>query len=51
LRNGIVAEQPVCANCDTPGQRVGRKCPTCGRRYWRGGLLRLLFGGGPWVRH
>jgi tRNA(Ile2) C34 agmatinyltransferase TiaS len=45
LSQRIVAEQPVCTRCETPGQRLGRKCPKCGQRYWSGGLLRLLFGG------
>ena len=51
LKRGIVAEQPVCAGCEAPGQRLGKKCPRCGRRYWGGGLWRLLFGGGPRVKH
>jgi tRNA(Ile2) C34 agmatinyltransferase TiaS len=46
VRQGIVAEQPVCSQCETPGQHFGRKCPKCGRRYWGGGLLRMLLGGG-----
>jgi hypothetical protein len=51
MRSGIVEDQPVCSRCETPGQRFGRKCPKCGQRYWGGGLLRLLFGGGPTVKH
>jgi hypothetical protein len=48
---GIVQQQEVCARCEAPGQRFGRRCPKCGRRYWGGGLLRLLFGAGPPMKH
>jgi tRNA(Ile2) C34 agmatinyltransferase TiaS len=51
LSHRIVAQQPVCSHCETTGQRFGRKCPKCGRRYWGGGPLRLLFGGRPGVKY
>ena len=51
MQPGIVEQQQVCPKCESPGQRFGRRCPQCGRRYWGGGLLRLLFGGGPPMKH
>jgi tRNA(Ile2) C34 agmatinyltransferase TiaS len=50
LKHGIVADQPVCSRCETPGQRFGRRCPKCGQRYWGGGGLMRLLGIGP-VKH
>jgi len=50
-RNGIVEQQQTCPRCEAPGQRFARRCHGCGRRYWGGGLLRMLFGGGPPMKH
>jgi tRNA(Ile2) C34 agmatinyltransferase TiaS len=51
LAAGIVEQQPVCSRCEAPDQRFGRRCPRCGKRYWGGGILRLLFGAGPPMKH
>ncbi|MGH2978503.1 MAG: hypothetical protein ACRDLQ_02555, partial [Solirubrobacterales bacterium] len=51
VAGSIVQQQEICPRCESPGQRFGRRCPRCRRRYWGGGLLRLLFGAGPPMKH